>query len=485
MIPTLAQAHGYATYPKARQVICNEQGGHWGSQDGSTIPNEACRAAFLESGTYPFVQINEFATLVPDYNNMTAVKAAVKDGLICSGGDTKKSGMSVPSLSWQRTAMKSGDTFTLKYLATAPHNPSHWQIYLSKPSYNAAHSRLAWSDLELIQEFGNIEKVNIDGTNYYQMDVTLPAGRNGEATLVTRWQRNDPAGEGFYNCSDIKFDGDAPAPTWASKGAYVKPGVTAKVGDAVWYRIFSAQGNELVFEKLPITEANVDLNTWSYELAQLVNQKYPGITQIGVKNASDEIVYESADLYANQVYVTNSDYNYALDVREAGVTPPVIKVEGLASEYQLDANNQIAIAATVKSEGEYQVVMALKDNSGNTVGADSAQLSAQQPSAVMTVMAEQAGQFLLNVTATYKNGDVQVLQNRQVTIKGNSDGSYDFVYPDSIGSYNAGTKVLATDGNVYECKPFPASGWCRIYSPSANHYEPGVGTHWSDAWMKR
>ncbi len=90
------------------------------------------------------VQVNEFATLVKDYTNMDAVKAAVKDGLICSGGDERKSGMSVASRYWQRTEMQAGATFTLKYRATAPHNPSHWQVYLTKPGYSAAHSRLGW-----------------------------------------------------------------------------------------------------------------------------------------------------------------------------------------------------------------------------------------------------------------------------------------------------------------------------------------------------
>ncbi|MEZ8741585.1 lytic polysaccharide monooxygenase [Photobacterium swingsii] len=487
VIPSLAQAHGYATYPKARQVICSEQGGHWGSQDGSTIANEACRAAFQESGTYPFVQINEFATLVPDYNNMNAVKEAVKDGLICSGGDVKKSGMSAPSLQWQRTPMKAGETFTLKYLATAPHNPSHWQIYLTNANYNAAHSRVAWRDLDLIQEFGNIAKVNIDGTNYYQMEVSLPTDRVGDATLVTRWQRDDPAGEGFYNCSDIKFDGDAPAPTWSSKGTYVKPGVVANDGDSVWFRIFSEQGNELVFEKLPITAANADLNVWSYELAQQINAKYPTIAQIGVKNANDEIVYESSDLHLNQVYVTNGNYNYALDVREGGILPPPsITIEGLSTEYQLDANNSADISAVVRSEGDYSVSMQLLNQSNQEIGKADGQLSGQAPSLSLTIPVTAEGTFQLKITATDAKGVVQTVEERTVTVKpASSGGDYDYEYPSSIGSYGAGTKVLAKDGNIYECKPFPASGWCRIYSSSANHYEPGVGSHWSDAWLKQ
>ncbi|EPL08058.1 chitinase like protein, partial [Pseudomonas sp. CF161] len=46
-------------------------------------------------------------------------------------------------------------------------------------------------------------------------------------------------------------------------------------------------------------------------------------------------------------------------------------------------------------------------------------------------------------------------------------------------------KVLATDGNVYECKPHPFSGWCKNYSPANNAYEPGKGWAWDQAWIKK
>lgn len=50
--------------------------------------------------------------------------------------------------------------------------------------------------------------------------------------------------------------------------------------------------------------------------------------------------------------------------------------------------------------------------------------------------------------------------------------------------YKAGTQYNAGDivsnlGKLYQCKPFPYSGWCSA-APSA--YEPGKGFAWSDAW---
>ena len=64
---------------------------------------------------------------------------------------------------------------------------------------------------------------------------------------------------------------------------------------------------------------------------------------------------------------------------------------------------------------------------------------------------------------------------------------YDFVFPEGLSEYTAGTKVLQPKTNeVSECKPFPESGYCKQYSPSANGFEPGtgVGAHWHMAWNK-
>jgi len=59
-------------------------------------------------------------------------------------------------------------------------------------------------------------------------------------------------------------------------------------------------------------------------------------------------------------------------------------------------------------------------------------------------------------------------------------GEYDFAYPDGIGGYGPGTVVLGTDGSLYECRPYPYSGWCN---QSEAYYAPGTGLAWQDAWL--
>lgn len=79
-------AHGWAEFPSARQNTCYEDGGFWTNE----IPNQACQAAYDQSGAYPFVQRSEVAANVPNYRDMAHVKAIVPDGELCSAGDSAK-----------------------------------------------------------------------------------------------------------------------------------------------------------------------------------------------------------------------------------------------------------------------------------------------------------------------------------------------------------------------------------------------------------
>lgn len=45
-------------------------------------------------------------------------------------------------------------------------------------------------------------------------------------------------------------------------------------------------------------------------------------------------------------------------------------------------------------------------------------------------------------------------------------------------TYNAGD-IVNNHGKLFQCKPFPYSGWCNN---APTYYEPGVGLAWSDAW---
>ena len=137
-LPTVANAHGWSEFPSARQNTCYEQGGFWSGNP----PNAACAQAKDISGTYPFVQRNEYSKNVTEYNNIAAVKAAIPDGTLCYANDPQKKGMGAPHTAWTRTELNTG-TFEYVFNPTAAHNPSFWEFYLTKPTAYLSKA-LAW-----------------------------------------------------------------------------------------------------------------------------------------------------------------------------------------------------------------------------------------------------------------------------------------------------------------------------------------------------
>lgn len=266
-LPTAANAHGWSEFPSARQNTCYEQGGIW----SGAPPNAACAQAKEMSGTYPFVQRNEYAKNITDYNNMAAVKAAIPDGTLCYANDLQKKGMGAPHTAWTRTELNTG-TFEFVFNATAPHNPSFWEFYLTKPNADLSKA-LAWSDLDLIQTEGNVP---VEGGKY-RMNVSIPSDRSGDAILFVRWQRNDAAGEGFYNCSDITILGGktpppepTPQPDLVKGELYIPVNfVGPDLGDTVKYDIINKYGDVARSFDIEVNSSNI--NDWQRLLASEIN----------------------------------------------------------------------------------------------------------------------------------------------------------------------------------------------------------------------
>ncbi|EHR5764750.1 lytic polysaccharide monooxygenase [Vibrio antiquarius] len=268
-VPTTVFAHGWSEFPSARQNICEEQGGIW----SGTPPNAACAQAKEMSGTYPFVQKNEYSINITDFNNIEAVKEAIPDGTLCYANDPQKAGMGAPHSGWERTEVKAG-TFEYVFNATAPHNPSFWQFYLTKPGADLGKA-LAWNDLELIETKGNVP---IGSDSKYRMDVTIPSDRSGDAILFVRWQRDDAAGEGFYNCSDITIANDEvptepspePAPDLERGDLFIPIDfISPEVGDIVNYDIIDKYGSVARSFQIEVNRSNIE--DWDRLLASEIN----------------------------------------------------------------------------------------------------------------------------------------------------------------------------------------------------------------------
>ncbi|KLN63891.1 MULTISPECIES: lytic polysaccharide monooxygenase [Vibrio] len=322
-------AHGWAEFPSARQNTCYQDGGFWTDE----IPNQACQAAYDQSGAYPFVQRSEVAANVANYRDMAHVKAIVPDGELCSAGDSAKKGLNVTSPHWQRTdvALDANNQIDFVFYGQAPHNPSYWEFYLTRPSYDSTLP-LTWDDLELIDTAGDVA---VDDQKRYRMKVTFPADRSGDAILYTRWQRIDVAGEGFYNCSDITLRGSGTNPptdptdptdpnnNLTALGYFVPQGFgPVESGDTIRFRTFDATGAEIADVSLAISANNT--TTWAAEIADQFNSQQTGDWYVGIWHQEmNHYMFDANNIYANQVLAPNNTFSYALSLIKADTPPPV------------------------------------------------------------------------------------------------------------------------------------------------------------------
>lgn len=226
--------HGAMETPIARQLACYQAQDFYWPPDGSGIKSQGCKAAYqhvytkfgndAQQAVYQFNQWHEVSKNVKDYKNLDEVKKAIPDGQLCSAGNSvdaserasaakevgsagilvlanDKSGLDVPA-NWQAQTLAKGadNKVKMRYKIQAAHNPSYWEIYVSKPDYDPKVRALNWDDLELVGEFGDVSPIN----GYYELDVDLKDSE-GRRVIYSRWQRQDSAGEGFYNCSDVNI----------------------------------------------------------------------------------------------------------------------------------------------------------------------------------------------------------------------------------------------------------------------------------------
>ncbi|RAY69008.1 chitinase [Enterobacter hormaechei] len=126
------------------------------------------------------------------------------------------------------------------------------------------------------------------------------------------------------------------------------------------------------------------------------------------------------------------------------------------------------------------------DADGNTLTytwrAQDGQTVAGEDKAVVTFTApESATAQQYEVSLTVSDGELSSTTSYLLNVKAKaSTPSEDTSYPawSANSKYNAGD-IVNNHGKLFQCKPFPYSGWCNS-APS--YYEPGAGLAWADAW---
>ncbi|MGL5757256.1 immunoglobulin-like domain-containing protein [Plesiomonas sp.] len=165
------------------------------------------------------------------------------------------------------------------------------------------------------------------------------------------------------------------------------------------------------------------------------------------------------------------------------IEPPLntdFSVTGITSSYPL-TNGNVTIRFNISTPSSITTLTTLEKAGvvyGSTTNAinGSAQITLNGTNLV-------AGTHNIVIKDT-KNGQSEPKRIPVTLTSSNGGGSNTGDYPayQSGKTYKGGDKVTNNGGKLYECKPYPNSGWC---GGSSLHYAPGTGLYWQEAWIAR
>ena len=197
-----AFGHGTVVHPMSRVYRVR--------QSNPESPDfELARAAVAIDGTDSYYAWNEVSRNIPE-----AVDAGlppgfdyspwVGDGHLASGGRIDPedigrtySGLDQVDQGWPATSVTAGEIIEVDFLATAPHDPSVWDVWMTTADWDPA-TELNWAQMEYLGR----PSVTFSKSHYH-FDLQIPPDRLGRHVLWVAWQRDDPVGEVFFSTSDI------------------------------------------------------------------------------------------------------------------------------------------------------------------------------------------------------------------------------------------------------------------------------------------
>jgi chitin-binding protein len=401
------------------------------------------------------------------------------DGEIASGGNGRFSQLDEQTpVRWAKKPISAGNkNFTWHF--TANHRSRDWRYFITKPDWNPSQP-LSRSSFDLTP-FCQYSGGNQSPPTPLVHNCNVPGGRTGYHIVLGVWDVGDTSNS-FYQVVDVEFDGSNPPPVdpWDDVGD-IQPTADLNLGDRVFTRVFDANGEindaSLQTEFIITNADDGDRLMWPYRLAERINDTQTD-QRAGIKAADGTITPASGanDLFARD----GSDITrIEIDVEEATPNDPYLALEGVDDEYTFEDGEPLSISFTVTAESGYNLMMEIFDQNGNPVTTANSDSSSSQH----TLTIDQPADGTYTLTVKLLDGDEFIKQDSatfNLSEAAEPSDEYDYIYPDSISSYTAGTRVLGTDGNIYECKPWPYTGWCR---GSGTYYAPGTGLAWDQAWI--
>ena len=269
-------AHGYVSSPKARVIVCKENG-----IENPTLP--ACVAA-KAAGNVGFYSPQSIAIGGVKDNH----QSVIADGKLCSAGVGGYGGLDLGRTDWPATSVAAGPR-EFVWTNTAQHRTMYFRYYITKQGYNPANP-VKWSDLEQIHQSAPTGQ---EATSRHV--VTLPA-RTGKHVVYSIWQRDyADAPEGFYQCIDVQYGGTNSSIATTSSTA---PSSRSSVSNTTSSSITS--------------DTCASLSTWNAATA------YTNPQQVKFNNRRYQANYWTQ---GNNPELTNGQYNYWLDLGACNSNP--------------------------------------------------------------------------------------------------------------------------------------------------------------------
>ena len=477
-----ASAHGYVENPKSRAVLCTSGAGNLNSNCGN-VAYEPQSLEYSPSVNYHY----HGAYCAGDFTQCGPADETIAAAGMAAFGQLNEQS----ATRWTKNPIKPGPTaFTWRY--TAGHATAYYEFYITKKDWNPNKplTRDAFELVPLLHQDGQGVRPASQSTSTHM--VNIPADHSGYHVVLATWKIADTAAT-FYQVIDVNISGAAtpgtpdkpvttPITTWKTIGA-VQPEPLA-VGDTVKTRVFTAAGEQTERQTtLNIATAEqAQANNWPFLLAQKVAKANAGYL-MGELNSQNEVVpnYGKNTLYAK----TGSDV-VRVEIQKIQAQPGNVgslTLDGLLDAYKVEGGMTQLHFNALTQGGPYTVSATVFNAKGESVAYQQSAPDSQSPHLMFTLRNPAAGTYDLVVVAKPQEGE-PLQKTHRFTIQGATDGQYDFVFPNGLTTYKAGTRVLARDGNTYTCKPFPYSGYCVQWSNNATQYEPGKGSHWQMAWTR-
>ncbi|WP_409248356.1 glycoside hydrolase family 19 protein [Enterobacter hormaechei] len=153
---------------------------------------------------------------------------------------------------------------------------------------------------------------------------------------------------------------------------------------------------------------------------------------------------------------------------------PVAQIAGPIGAVEAGAQVSLSAEGTTDADGN-KLTYTWRSQDGQTVtGEDKAVVTFKAP--------ESATAQQYEVSLTVSDGELSSTTSYLLNVKAKAatPSGEDTSYPawSANSKYNAGD-IVNNHGKLFQCKPFPYSGWCNS---APTYYEPGAGLAWAEAW---